>query len=319
MRRSNLLAADGQTGEGLTLAVDRPSTAALRLEVAAGGRLLVRQGDQVVLLGQVDPKRWGVEVCRTGRYRSVLPPLRADHARRIPEPGTPAWFGRWAHQFTTWLGETESAGPLHAGRWLVTPYSPPGSRDQECPWLSLWWRWALVRDDPGGYIDWDGNGWGGVLPLRRLPASDAGRVKAYRKQAREGVLAPVLLWWVSGLDGHLLVDGHERLAAALAEECDPPMLVLARGLDADEEQYRLEQVELGHATRMEHLQRQVGAGSPGARQAVDAQRQRFTRACAEIPRDYGRTRAWPVPGGAHIWEQTAALEAPDWRSGATRQ
>ncbi|MCE0446133.1 hypothetical protein LT493_18650 [Streptomyces tricolor] len=54
-----------------------------------------------------------------------------------------------------------------------------------------------------------------------MPDVGDGRVKAYRKQARDGTLPPVLLWWVSGLDCHLVLDGHARLAAAIANRRHP--------------------------------------------------------------------------------------------------
>ncbi|WP_262413930.1 hypothetical protein [Actinacidiphila acidipaludis] len=47
-------------------------------------------------------------------------------------------------------------------------------------------------------------------------------------------LAPVLLWWVSGLDCHLILDGHARLAAAIAECVEPPLLQLHRTLPGDD-------------------------------------------------------------------------------------
>ncbi|MFJ4525927.1 hypothetical protein ACIP4Y_34195 [Streptomyces sp. NPDC088810] len=81
-------------------------------------------------------------------------------------------------------------------------------------------RWAhrfaaYLFDAPGG-------------ALRRMPDPGDGRVKAYRKQARDGTLPPVLLWWVSGLDCHLILDGHAQLAAAIAESVSPPLLHLHR-------------------------------------------------------------------------------------------
>jgi len=35
-----------------------------------------------------------------------------------------------------------------------------------------------------------------------------------------------LLWWISGLDCYVLMDGHDRLVAAVAEQVEPPMLAL---------------------------------------------------------------------------------------------
>ncbi len=47
-------------------------------------------------------------------------------------------------------------------------------------------------------------------------------MKAYRKHVRDGTLAPVLLWWVPFLDGWLILDGHDRAVAALAETAPRP-------------------------------------------------------------------------------------------------
>jgi hypothetical protein len=95
-------------------------------------------------------------------------------------------------------------------------------------------RGDLVRDHPSVYLDWFGDGWNGLVPLRELPAENAGRVKAYRKQAADGTLAPVLLWWVSGFDGWLVLDGHCRLVAAQTEGIEPPMVQLSLAMTPDE-------------------------------------------------------------------------------------
>ncbi|MDT0445798.1 hypothetical protein [Streptomyces johnsoniae] len=209
----------------------------LRIETADGGRLLVRQGARPLLFGRVDPHNYGVSLFRCPGYVSPLPPVRAAVMRRKPD---------WAHVFRTRLAAAGN-GPLHAGRWLLDEAGPP-------PYC---WRGDLVTDWPAAHLDWF-DGWHGIVPLRPLGGQDEGRVKAYRKHARDGTLAPVLLWWVSGLDGHLLLDGHDRAVAALAEGADPPCLVLALGPDA------------------------------------------------AVPRERGRTRAWPVAGGPAVWEAARA-------------
>ncbi|MEU8780324.1 hypothetical protein [Streptomyces sp. NPDC048637] len=88
---------------------------------------------------------------------------------------------------------------------------------------------------PDGYVDWYlHNGSWEILPLRPMPDADDSRVKAYRKQALDGTLPPVLLWWVSGLDCHLILDGHARFAAAIAESTEPGLLELHRTVPDDE-------------------------------------------------------------------------------------
>lgn len=65
-----------------------------------------------------------------------------------------------------------------------------------------------------------------AFPLRAFSEPDAPRVKAWRKHAREGTLPPVLLWFVHGLETTIILDGHDRLHASIAEGVAPPTLVL---------------------------------------------------------------------------------------------
>ncbi|GIJ79218.1 hypothetical protein SAMN05443287_102510 [Micromonospora phaseoli] len=36
-----------------------------------------------------------------------------------------------------------------------------------------------------------------------------------------------MLWWISGLDCYVVLDGHDRLVAAVAEAQEPPLLALS--------------------------------------------------------------------------------------------
>src|SRR5439155_23920610 len=78
------------------------------------------------------------------------------------------------------------------------------------------WDRLLAADREQGHITWIGYGAPDedirdVLPLRRLSPVDADRVKAYRRHLHEGILPPALLWWVSGLNTLLVIDGHDRI------------------------------------------------------------------------------------------------------------
>ncbi|WP_406133037.1 hypothetical protein [Streptomyces zaomyceticus] len=216
------------TWVGLSLDVEEHRRPRLGVS-CAGQQLLISQGARPVLLAVVGEHLQGVDFWRTDAYRSAVPPLRADTARALA--GSPE---RWAHRIARHLVDSPD-GPLHGGRWLLSPESPlprgrHGGTSHAEHWSSM-----LVEGHPDGYIDWYDHsvGWE-VLPLRPMPAADDSRVKAYRKQAREGTLPPVLLWWVSGLDCHLILDGHARLVAAIAESVDPPLLELRRTLPRDD-------------------------------------------------------------------------------------
>ncbi|MEU6877330.1 hypothetical protein [Streptomyces sp. NPDC046712] len=249
----------------------------LRMEMTDGRRMLLRQDDRPVLLARVDEDRGGVRVHRREGYRSPLPPIRADEARRGPD---------WAHRYAGWLEAAEES-PLHEGRWVLT------AREVFPPYV---WRGDLLTAWPDGHLDWN-DGWNGVIPLRPPSAPDAPRVKAYRKQARDGSLAPVLLWWVTAFDGWLLLDGHDRAVAALAEGRDPRTIVLARGEDEDRIAELLGPVP-GECERLSA--RRFRGPDPERQRAAFAHG--LSSFAAHVPYDEARTRAWPIPGGAAEWD-----------------
>jgi hypothetical protein len=179
--------------------------------------------------------------------------------------------------------------------------------------VPAYWERLLDVDPDRGHITWFGYGdpvedRRDILPLRRLPAVDADRVKAYRRQFREGILPPVLLWWVSGLAALLVVDGHARLAAALAEGGLPDVVVLARAADPDFAAAYREQAVRDYEHRVGHQQRiepdpftTTRIAHLGHSLAVDLR---------YADRAEGCTRAWPIRGGRATWDALATKYAP---------
>ncbi|MGX1130254.1 hypothetical protein RKD49_002444 [Streptomyces glaucescens] len=260
----------------------------LRLEWAHDGRRALHQGERPLWLGRTI----GEGCCRDlvlhrlDGYRSPLPPLRADlqRARRS-----------WAHPYADWL-EDAPESPLHDGRWQLA------RRGFFEPTV---WTEDFVRDWPGARLELlCGGGWHGVLPLRRLSPPDAPRVRAYRKHAREGTLAPVLLWWVAFLDGWLLLDGHDRAVAALAEGSVPQCVELTRVPDEEEWRRTVDDITEGHRRHLRELAaRPAGPGTDRQRAAVE---RGYADAVAELPYDPATTRTWPLPGGVAAWDDLAA-------------
>ncbi|PTL79149.1 hypothetical protein [Vitiosangium sp. GDMCC 1.1324] len=83
------------------------------------------------------------------------------------------------------------------------------------------WSWS----GPSAHI-WPEAKMGAVLALREPSRPDASRVKAWRKHARDGTLPPVLLLYMELPQKWLVLDGHDRLQAALLEGITPPLLGL---------------------------------------------------------------------------------------------
>ncbi|MFE5915792.1 hypothetical protein [Streptomyces sp. NPDC056468] len=267
---------------------DRPGPPALRFETADRGRLLLRQGDRPVLLGRSVGEGCCPELHlhRLDGYRSPLPPLRSSAMRSSVN---------WPHQYARWLEEADGT-PLRDGRWELACRTgfPPGI-----------WTEDFVRDWPGGRLElYCGGGWHGVVPLRRLSAPDAARVKAYRKHARDGSLAPVLLWWVTFLDGWVILDGHDRAVAALAEDRTPECVELGRV--PDEEEWRRAAVEVteAHEHRMQGLA--AHTDDPGAEHRRATMERAYGETIASLPYGVPPTRFLSLPGGAAAWDELAA-------------
>ncbi|MER6604200.1 hypothetical protein ACH4TM_12040 [Streptomyces parvus] len=173
----------------------------------------------------------------------------------------------------------------------------------------------LVDGHPDGYIDWffHSHSWE-VLPLRPVPDADDGRVKAYRKQAREGVLPPVLLWWVSGLDCHVILDGHARFAAAVAESVEPPLLQLHRTVPSGDLAERIDQAVgfyEGELARFAGLRAVHGSTVPDGAATVGPQ---LVRLLHDLDTAEQPTRAWPLPGGESQWRHVTrqVTAGQDW-------
>jgi hypothetical protein len=298
VRRAN----DGASS--LTLEVAGCVRPELAVHVTVGGRILLRQSDQAVLLAKVHRDHAGVEYLTTGRFRSLIAPMRSAHAEAIADADSL----RWAHYFASALQAADES-PLYDGRWLL---SATATHLEHTPWArSTAQRWAtlLLTENPGE-IDWFSRqgGWQ-VLPLRRLSDAADARVKAYRKQARAGILPPVLLWWISGLDCYVILDGHDRILAAIAEDREPPFMALAAVDRRRLEAHSQEAIDR-HCIEQQLL-------PPGNVEALARSGRSLARTLIDIHTDYHPTRAWTLPGGRAAWDATAAATAPGWLAHVT--
>ncbi|MEZ4393340.1 MAG: hypothetical protein R3A48_19820 [Polyangiales bacterium] len=310
---------------GIRAEVDRdelPPRPAWRTEVARGGRARVVAGDSVRWWARQD-QRWRSITLLRGEAltpeAAVVPPVRASDLRACAHaPGTVAWWRHWSR----WFLRALIASPrsvMHPGAWWATPLE-----SDELPWLpvldgarprsapSVRWsssRRALRRVDgpPWREATWDENwclhGSEALLPMRPASPPDRARVKSWRKRAREGTLPPVLVHFVSALDMHALLDGHDRLVAAREEGVAIPWLRV-------------------NALRFDRF-----ALDPGRQAGVVAEVQRRSDANQPLPTSRVNElylqafddRPWPravcvgraVPGGAARWdaEVRARLDA----------
>ncbi|MGA5195416.1 hypothetical protein [Streptomyces exfoliatus] len=173
------------------------------------------------------------------------------------------------------------------------------------------WPKLLAHDPDRGHLTWFGYGdpvedARDLLPLRALSHPEAPRVKAYRRQYREGVLPPVFAWWISGLNSPVVLDGHDRLTAALAEGGRPQVLLLSRAADAAWVARWAEHAALEYEKRVATLE------GPLAPTRIANESRRLVAQLQDIAHSPELTRAWPFPGGAPGWDAAAAAHVPGW-------
>lgn len=264
----------------------------LRVEYAHRGLFRVRRGSRTHLIARLEGWFTGLWWSRpVGRPESlgVLRPIRAEEARRLAGD-----LRAWAWRFHDELRRAENS-ILYPGSWRI---EAPSNNERSFGGQPHIHRVERCLSQSGGFSEWDLNGSDDVFALRQPSSCDAGRVNAWRKSAREGNLPPVLLFFVSGMDSCLLVDGHDRLQAALLERVTPLVLRLSSFVEQrwTHDPESTARIERSLALQIAH------ANTP---ERIDAVNQRLILLHADPSQIVSRTRAWPVAGGSDAWQAEA--------------
>lgn len=237
--------------QGLGVDVKRPASGqpALRLLSGNNCRMQLVLGEQTLLWGTMSRCLYGVWLVRNDLLEQlpqtlvdpIDSPLVEQQARLDPALRLKAWSRFFVEQLLRHQPDF-----FYPGYWLVRALRPEslkpmrpllegidawyfkGGEDalSHMPQWSLRGHTILDNQQPSAarWVELGEQG-GAVVGLHAVDPQ-AGRLKWWRKKAREGTLPPVLLWYVSGLNAYLILDGHYRLQAAIDENLPPEFLVL---------------------------------------------------------------------------------------------
>jgi hypothetical protein len=193
----------------------------VHVQAAAGGYLRLVGPDGPWLWGLVDPGWYFVTAVRAKRARlEVIPPIRAVDLERAPRRAhSVEHMNWWTRYYARGLVASDST-PLASGRTCrLTADCTLKLRHKHLELL-------LSQREEFEY-GWDSPFYAGLLLTRELSDASDGRVKMWRKRAREGSLPPLLVWWCRGWSAYVLLDGHDRVHAALLDDVTPEIVVLA--------------------------------------------------------------------------------------------
>ncbi|WP_397432193.1 hypothetical protein [Pseudomonas chlororaphis] len=237
---------------GLGVDVKHPASGKPNLRLLSGNnrRMQLVLGDQTLLWGTMSRCLYGVWLVRNHLLeqlpQTLVGPIDSPQVEQQIRLDPALRLKAWSRFFVQQLMQHQPDF-FYPGYWLVRALRPESLKPMR-PLLSgteAWYfkggedalshmpQWAIygrniLDNRQAGAARWVelGESGGAVVGLHAVDPH-SGRLKWWRKKAREGSLPPILLWYVSGLSCHLILDGHYRLQAAIDENLPPQFLVLS--------------------------------------------------------------------------------------------
>lgn len=237
---------------GLGVDVKRPASGKPNLCLLSGNncRMQLVLGDQTLLWGTMSRCLYGVWLVRNHLPeqlpQTLVGPIDSPQVEQQARLDPALRLKAWSRFFVEQLMQHQPDF-FYPGYWLVRALRPAsqkplrpllegidvwyfkGGEDAQShmPQWAIYGRNILDNQEPGParWVEL-GEGGGAVVGLHAVDPH-SGRLKWWRKKAREGSLPPILLWYVTGLSCYLILDGHYRLQAAIDENLPPEFLVLS--------------------------------------------------------------------------------------------
>lgn len=304
--RDKTKSTDAAKWQGLLLTVSGVERPGLSVEMCAPRCLRVSLGGTPRLWARVEDDYWGYDLVRSASEAidRPIPPITPRTVEQYcVQPDRISRDKEWARHFAAILRDGE-VSPLFNGTWHLG-YMGSDHTESE---LTTEEVQRIVRQDRVRYVQWDFGD--DVIPitLRDPSDPDSGRVKAWRKRARDGTLPRVLLLWVSGLDTYVVIDGHDRLHACLLEELSAPVFSLepVRDVEVNPEVQQAVLEQVSNALEAARIERSRPANERLARAkrylTADRANELLLNVFAPEPK-IAPTRASIIDGGALQWKQ----------------
>lgn len=260
-----------------------------RIDMAFEDFMVLKRADRMVCASVFEPMK-----------QAEIERVERELRQNIGEPEHRTMC--WARRFAQWLGgphgDTRNKMLRHhvlwGGMWHLTrsPHYAHRLSTWRADYLEEYMACFRARSYHVNHMDlmfpW---------PVRVASREDASRVKYYRKLSRQGILPPVLCLWVYPFGAPIILDGHDRMLAAILERREPEILILEPFTTelVSEEQLQEQQ---------EAIARQYEAIRPSLARISSGSLDHFNRQAvfAHMPRHHrSMLRVWPLRDGAASW------------------
>jgi len=216
---------DSDLWTGLKLQVQKGIIGEYQLESGNNCRFKLYNKKKPVLWGTFGSDYWGVWVLKNNiDWEPNNIPIEPVISATIEESKNEDYDKFWSRFFAKQLCN-ESRSTLSSGLWSITiGTSSNNEKDIASEFIND--VDEAFHDDNPRWIEWDIGRNGSIIPLKNEPNEEHGRVKWFRKLVKEGSCPPVFVWYLSCIQGYIILDGHCRLRAFQLESAPPKFLVL---------------------------------------------------------------------------------------------
>ena len=226
------------SGLAIQLSSGTPVKPVMRLQTGADGRIKLINSDHPVFWATMTRYYSGVWLIKsfyeTTLEEMPIPPIRSSdiESRKVltGDNKLKAWSRYFIQQLTT-----SKASFLYPGLWMCSAFVCDSTSGEWCyhsvdtiqnhDCRAIYQVKQALREDQPEWIDWGINGSYDLISLKQ-PDQHDGRLKWWRKKAKENSLPPILIWYLRCLDSYIIIDGHYRLQAAYLENTPPELMVL---------------------------------------------------------------------------------------------
>lgn len=241
----------------------------------------------------IDVDDWWSRIWMLWSPTSTESPLPPIGVRECKARTTEGWTWWWLDRLLM-AHERGHPTPLHPGRWWCGPLRSHRLSIAQTPTLTPAVELERFEDR--------------LFPTRLLSPLDDARVKAWRKRIEDGQFPPILAVYCSVSEGWLILDGHDRLVAALDLGVTPQVIGLTHTCPSPLAESLAQQAQARAAFD------ERASKIPWARATPDV-RQHFNHAAQRVylgEHDaLHRTRFWALHGGVKQWCEEVRTASQD--------